>query len=221
MLKKKIFGTLFALSLGLSLASCGLPAATTTDTGGSEEISTPKDTASPESTPAESTTTELENAKLGVLYQLTDDETPIISKAKLKGNRYGSDAGINGYDYSTDKIRSIFEILEWVTISLESTKKELSYFVIPHQEDNSKITQASEENALYSGTLTAPEEEVEEWGWGDFYLNSDEASAGYYDLVFQYNEKNIAKIVLKFYDVDELSGKTDEEIESMMEAENA
>ncbi len=60
------------------------------------------------------------------------------------------------------------------------------------------------------------EENPEEWCWGAFYLPPEECEPGYYDFVFPCDGKAIATLLTRFYGAGELSGKSDDELETLM-----
>ena len=52
--------------------------------------------------------------------------------------------------------------------------------------------------------------------WGSFYLNKEECEPGYYDFVFTYEGKAIATLLTRFYNENELTVKSDAELEALM-----
>ena len=52
--------------------------------------------------------------------------------------------------------------------------------------------------------------------WGSFYLHPEECEPGYYDFVFTYEGKAIATLLTRFYNEDELTVKSDAELEALM-----
>ncbi|MBP5208488.1 MAG: hypothetical protein J6330_08535, partial [Clostridia bacterium] len=60
------------------------------------------------------------------------------------------------------------------------------------------------------------EENPDEYQWGSFYLHEDECEPGYYDFVFTYEGKAIATLLTRFYAANELTVKSDAELEALM-----
>ena len=60
------------------------------------------------------------------------------------------------------------------------------------------------------------EENPDEYPWGSFYLNKEECEPGYYDFVFTYEGKAIATLLTRFYNENELTVKSDAELEALM-----
>ena len=55
--------------------------------------------------------------------------------------------------------------------------------------------------------------------WGSFYLNKEECEPGYYDFVFTYEGKAIATLLTRFYNENELTVKSDAELEALINNE--
>ena len=55
-----------------------------------------------------------------------------------------------------------------------------------------------------------------EYNWGSFYVNEGDNAAGYYDFVFTYEGKAIATLMTRIYNMNELAGKSDAELEALM-----
>ena len=68
---------------------------------------------------------------------------------------------------------------------------------------------------LECGLSKDPEAE-ETFHWGSFYLHPEEVDPGYYDFVFIYNDKVFATMLTLFFKEDEISDKSDSELEKMM-----
>ena len=59
-------------------------------------------------------------------------------------------------------------------------------------------------------------ENPDETEWGSFYLHPEECEPGYYDFVFTYEGKAIATLLTRFYNENELTVKSDAELEALM-----
>ena len=103
----------------------------------------------------------------------------------------------------------------------------LRVWILTHREDQSsyETTQFSD---LMPGfvnycDLHYPEDEEnpEEYQWGSFYLNPADCQPGYYDFVYVYEGKAIAKMLTYFYADGEIQEKSDEELEKLMKGLSA
>ncbi len=169
----------------------------------------------------------------GVLnfYDLDDRDASVLTGLRTIGNRIGNSnntddyLGINAWPASSDHIRFIFALYEWVEIYPDSNLEYgLRLWVLEHREDQSYY-----ENAKFSDLMPGfktyidlrPEPDDPDYPWGSFYLNPDECTPGYYDLVFTYDGKAIATLLTKFYNEADLDGMDDQELTKLMEDEQA
>lgn len=156
----------------------------------------------------------------GKLYFINQEEgkDPVIKRLKLMGNVAGSD--INEKDYATEGIRCVFEMMEWVEIYPDTeAENNLKAWVLKHREDQEyyETAQFSETTPGFVMSVDLVKDtEDESMPWGSFYLNEEECEPGYYDLVFTSDGKAAASVLLKFYNMNELAGKSDEELEKLM-----
>lgn len=60
-------------------------------------------------------------------------------------------------------------------------------------------------------------ERGEDGNRSEFYVHSEDAEPGYYDLVFTAHGKAVASLVTRFYAEGELESKTDAELEKLMQ----
>ena len=206
---KKVFALLVAMTLVLSLAACGKDAGSAGDGGDRLTAAEKKqDTVIP-----------------GVLYQIDqkEGEEPLIRAVSLDGNQAGidDDDSVNGLEPSVDKIRFIFMLQEWISITLDSDKTSgLTAYIIKHQEDPETYIDsfASLLDDAPMVELNKPADD-DSWGyWGEMYLSEDYPT-GYYDLVFANGLKPVAKVTLKFFGSDELTPKSNDELWNMMKNE--
>ncbi len=206
---KKVFALLVAMTLVLSLAACGKDAGSAGDGGDRLTAAEKKqDTVIP-----------------GVLYQIDqkEGEEPLIRAVSLDGNQAGidDDDSVNGLEPSVDKIRFIFMLQEWISITLDSDKTSgLTAYIIKHQEDPETYIDsfASLLDDAPMVELNKPADD-DSWGyWGEMYLSEDYPT-GYYDLVFANGLKPVAKVTLKFFGSDELTPKSNDELWDMMKNE--
>jgi hypothetical protein len=145
-----------------------------------------------------------------------DRDSSVLRGVRFSGNRSGSDE-FNSKPPATSGIRCIFELNEWVAAMPDTdVTSGILVYVLPHRED-----QKYYETAQFSGDM--PDlaavynmEHIDGEGWGAFYLNPEEAEAGYYDFVFVYEGKAIATLLTRFYDEGQLENLTDKELYECM-----
>lgn len=201
---KKMFLALIAVLMVLALAACGKknePTNATNDSqGGQTEKAMVPGTLNP--------------------INLKEGEKPALKGLRLAGNRAGSseEGGFNDKPVAAEGIRCIFELDEWVEIYPELEKTgSVSLWVFTHREDQSSYEKLTFSDAL-QGLATFVDlnkPESKEDSWGSFYLNPSDVKEGYYDLVFTVDGKAAASVLTRFYKPDELSDKSDAELEKM------
>lgn len=161
---------------------------------------------------------------LGKLYfvNLEEGKQPVMTGLTLAGNRCGT-GDFNNKPYATEGIRSVFELDEWVEFYPETKALTgIKVMVFQHKADQGFYLK----NALNEDTsgyvqeceLSKDPDAEETSQWGSFYLHPDEVAPGYYDFVFIYNGKVFATMLTKFYKPEELSFKSDSELEELMKA---
>ena len=159
---------------------------------------------------------------LGKLYfvNIKEGERPIMNALRLYGDRCGSES-FNNKPYATEGIRSIFELNEWIEFYPQaSATSGIKVMVFTHKADQSFYIK----NSLNDKTpgyiqeldLNKDPEQEENYHWGSFYLNPEEVSPGYYDFVFIYKNKVFATMLTHFYKEEEISDKSDSELEELM-----
>ena len=159
---------------------------------------------------------------LGKLYfvNIKEGEKPIMTALRLYGDRCGSES-FNNKPYATEGIRSIFELNEWIEFYPQaSATSGIKVMVFTHKADQSFYIK----NSLNDKTpgyiqeldLNKDPEQEENYHWGSFYLNPEEVSSGYYDFVFIYKNKVFATMLTHFYKEEEISDKSDSELEELM-----
>lgn len=226
---------LLAALLILILTACGKkPAPGGSSANGNNTPTESKTPSGTENTPSGGTNSTENNAAEKAMIpgtlnfiNLKDGETPVLKALRLYGNRAGEgDAGDGkGFNYkpaSTEGIRCIFELHEWVEIYPDTEQTSgIRLWVFEHRED-----QTSYEKLTFSDvakgfityqSLEKPEGEND--SWGSFYLNSDSVPAGYYDFIFTIDGKPVATLLTRFYKAGELENKSDAELEQIMQEE--
>ena len=183
-------------------------------------------TNSPDNNAGEATSANTEQVQdtmvLGKLYfvNLKEGEKPVMTALTLAGNRCGS-TEFNSKPAATESIRSFFELDEWVEFYPEaSAKTGIKVMVFKHNADQGFYLN----NALNDETpgyvqqldLNKEPDAEENAHWGSFYLNHEEVEPGLYDFVFIYDNKVFATMLTKFYKNDELSEKSDSDLEKLM-----
>lgn len=156
----------------------------------------------------------------GVLYQLNLEEgqEPIVRGISLSGNGAGSDK-INNRAPSTDNIRFVFGINEWIYVVLDTDKTEdLFGFIVAHGNDPVVYNESAFIESLYDSDKAS---------YSPFWVNENGAVAwdtyvfstndpGFFDLVICYEEKPVAMVVLRIYPDEALNDFSDEQLESFM-----
>ena len=221
---KKTLALLLAALMLLSLAACGGKTEPTEPAGTDAPVTDAADeTAQPDGT-EDGTTTDaapVEAALLpGTLYQLEDTDAPAVRALRLAGNVVGS-GEFNAREAGTTGIRCIFQLNEWVEIYPETDAKEgLGVWVFARREnpDEYKTAQLSEDAEGFAAYCDLPYDAEAEADAprGSFYLNPDDAEAGYYDLVFALNGKATAVVTVRFYNDAELQNQSDEALAQLM-----
>lgn len=151
---------------------------------------------------------------------LEDRDPSVLRGVTLTGNRAGGET-INARVPATETIRDIFELNEYVGVTLDSDKTTgITLWVFNHADDQKIYETAafSEELPGFAQVceLKRDTENPENTVWGEFYLNPDDCKAGYYDFVFVSDGKAIATILTRFYNAEELIGKTEAQLEKLM-----
>ena len=152
----------------------------------------------------------------GVLYQLNpvEGQEPVVRAVALSGNRAGDE--INKREPSTDNIRFVFELSEWIGIWVDSDKKDSLFAVIlPHTKDPDFYTldslQAIPDNASYVNLELTEEGKI----YGETYIISIN-NPGFYDIVIADNAKPVALILIKAFNEGEIEGISDEQLDKYM-----
>ena len=240
---KKALAILLALSLTAALAACGKQdessdksdAATTTtaaaanqqESSGEDQTTTTTTTAATDS-PQDSKVSDessdvgevlgpLEPGKL-FIFPLEDGEEQVLRNVRLAGNCAGT-ADFNAID-PTERVRCVFELEEWIEIYPDTDAESgLKCWAFRHKDDLAFYLDntLSEESDGFVQVLDLNKNPDDETGcWGSFYLFSEECEAGLYDLVFTHNGKPVGALITKFYNHNELTSKSDEELEELM-----
>ena len=227
---KKILALTLALLVLVSLAACG-----SCGSSGNNSTNNSAATGDDQQSGNESGTGDnsqsgstAEPAKLSArinLIDLDDRDPSVLRGVVIKGNCAGTgDAdGFNSKESSLTDVRCIFELNEWVYFYPDTDATYgLRVWILKHRDDQEyyntcKFSDLMPNFANYCD-LHYPEDEEnpDEWYWGSFYLNKDECEPGYYDFVFTYEGKAIATLLTRFYNENELTVKSDAELEALM-----
>ena len=167
-----------------------------------------------------------EPAKLSArinLINLDDRDPSVLRGVTIKGNCAGTADGFNNRESSLTDVRCIFELNEWIEFYPDTDATYgLRVWILKHRDDQEyyntcKFSDLMPNFANYCD-LHYPEDEEnpDEWNWGSFYLHEDECEPGYYDFVFTYEGKAIATLLTRFYAANELTVKSDAELEALM-----
>ena len=225
---KTVLSLILALSVLVSIAACGntnnndqgnTTAADTASNGTQQSGEQPADTTG-------SGANDPEPAKLtGKLNIITGDDrdASILRGVRICGNCVGSADNFNSRESSLTDVRCIFELGEWIEFYPDTDAEYyLRVWVLKHRDDQDyykdcKFSDLMPNFAAYCDLhYPADEENPDSWYWGNFYLHPDENETGYYDFVFTYEGKAIATLLTRFYNADEISGKSDAELEALM-----
>ena len=158
---------------------------------------------------------------LGKLYfvNIEEGKQPVMTALSLNGNRCGSEA-FNNKPYASEGIRSVFELDEWIEFHPEaSAGSGLKVLVFKHKENQDFYLENSLDDETPGYVLECelnrdPDEETNHWG--SFYLHPEEVDPGLYDFVFIYGDKVFANMLTRFYQREEISEKSDSELEQLM-----
>ena len=160
------------------------------------------------------------------IIELDDRDSSVLRGVAIKGNHAGSYDGINGKESSLTDVRCIFELNEWVYFYPDTDATYgLRVWILKHRDDQEYYNTAKfsdlDPNFANYCDLHYPEdaENPDETEWGSFYLNPEECEPGYYDFVFTYEGKAIATLLTRFYNENELTVKSDAELEALINNE--
>ncbi len=231
---KRLFALLITIIMVASLAACGTNNSNTNgnnssangnESGGTVDINSNTNENNSSANGNESGGT-VENAMIpGTLnfIELDDRDPSVLRGVAIKGNHAGSYDGINGKESSLTDVRCIFELNEWVYFYPDTDATYgLRVWILKHRDDQEYYNTAKfsdlDPNFVNYCDLHYPEdaENPDETEWGSFYLNKEECEPGYYDFVFTYEGKAIATLLTRFYNENELTVKSDAELEALM-----
>ena len=158
---------------------------------------------------------------LGKLFfvNIEEGEQPIMTALSLFGDRCGS-RDFNNKPYATEGIRSVFELNEWIEFHPQAKAGSgIKVMVFMHKEDQGFYLKNSLDDETPGYVLECelnkdPDEEANHWG--SFYLHPEEVNPGYYDFVFVYDNKVFATMLTHFYQQEEISDKSDSDLEKLM-----
>ena len=231
---KKTLTIILAVVLVLGLAACG-------SSGSTSQSNNPSSSGNNSSNPPASSTGDnqqsgnsntsqsgnnAEAAKLTGkmnIINLDDRDPSVLRGVAIKGNQAGTADGFNSKESSLTGVRCVFELNEWVYFYPDTDATYgLKVWILKHRDDQEyyntcKFSDLMPNFANYCD-LHYPEdaENPDETEWGSFYLNPDECEPGYYDFVFTYEGKAIATLLTRFYAENELTVKSDAELEALM-----
>ena len=235
---KKTLAIVLAFVLVLGLAACG-------SSGSTSQSNNPSSSGNNSSNPPASSTGDnqpsgnesgvdntsqngnnAEAAKLTGklnLINLDDRDPSVLRGVIIKGLSVGTADGFNGRESSLTDVRCIFELSEWVEFYPDTDATYgLRVWILKHRDDQEYYNKAKfsdlDPNFANYCDLHYPEdaENPDETELGSFYLHPEECEPGYYDFVFTYEGKAIATLLTRFYNENELTVKSDAELEALM-----
>ena len=217
----RLFAAIFSATM--LLASCGgsQNQNSTTDSANNSATTTDGSTASNNS--GNATKADAQKAMIpGKLnfVNLMDGEQPVMTALTLKGNQVGS-AEWNDRKPATEGIRCIFNLNEWIEFyPVTNAEYGIKVWIIKHKDDQSYYLKNKMRDItpgfVQGGDIRKDPDAEEGSHWGSMYVNPDNAEPGYYDFVFTYEDKVFATMLTKFYKVDELDNKSDDELTDLM-----
>jgi hypothetical protein len=217
----RLFAAIFSATM--LLASCGgsQNQNSTTDSANNYATTTDGSTASHNS--GNATKADAQKAMIpGKLnfVNLKDGEQPVMTALTLKGNQVGSTEW-NDRKPATEGIRCIFNLNEWIEFyPVTNAEYGIKVWIIKHKDDQSYYLKNKMRDItpgfVQGGDIRKDPDAEEGSPWGSMYVNPDNAEPGYYDFVFTYEDKVFATMLTKFYKVDELDRKSDDELTDLM-----
>lgn len=217
----RLFAAIFSATM--LLASCGgsQNQNSTTDSANNSATTTDGSTASNNS--GNATKADAQKAMIpGKLnfVNLKDGEQPVMTALTLKGNQVGSTEW-NDRKPATEGIRCIFNLNEWIEFyPVTNAEYGIKVWIIKHKDDQSYYLKNKMRDItpgfVQGGDIRKDPDAEEGSPWGNMYVNPDNAEPGYYDFVFTYEDKVFATMLTKFYKVDELDRKSDDELTDLM-----
>lgn len=217
----RLFAAIFSATM--LLASCGgsQNQNSTTDSANNSATTTDGSTASNNS--GNATKADAQKAMIpGKLnfVNLKDGEQPVMTALTLKGNQVGSTEW-NDRKPATEGIRCIFNLNEWIEFyPVTNAEYGIKVWIIKHKDDQSYYLKNKMRDItpgfVQGGDIRKDPDAEEGSPWGSMYVNPDNAEPGYYDFVFTYEDKVFATMLTKFYKVDELDRKSDDELTDLM-----
>lgn len=231
---KRLFALLITIIMVASLAACGTNNSNTNENNSTNPpASSNGDNQQSGNESGNGNTTQSGNnaeaakltGKMNII-NLDDRDPSVLRGVVIKGNHAGSYDGINGKESSLTDVRCIFELNEWVYFYPDTDATYgLRVWILKHRDDQEYYNKAKfsdlDPNFVNYCDLHYPEdaENPDETEWGSFYLNPEECEPGYYDFVFTYEGKAIATLLTRFYNENELTVKSDAELEDLIESE--
>ena len=236
---KRLFALLITIIMVASLAACGTNNSNTNENNSSANGNESGGTVDNNSNTNENNSSAngnesggtVENAMIpGTLnfIELDDRDPSVLRGVTIKGNCAGTADGFNGKESSLTDVRCIFELNEWVYFYPDTDATYgLRVWILKHRDDQEYYNKAKfsdlDPNFANYCDLHYPEDadNPDQTEWGSFYLHKEECEPGYYDFVFTYEGKAIATLLTRFYKEDELTVKSDAELEDLIESERA
>ena len=231
---KKILTVVLALLMIVSLVACGKTNNNNSNQGNNNSANSTSDNSQSENNSGNesgnsNTSQSGNNAEAAKLtgkiniINLDDRDPSVLRGIIVKGNCAGTADGFNNRESSLTDVRCIFELNEWIEFYPDTDATYgLRVWILKHRDDQEYYNKAKfsdlDPNFVNYCDLHYPEdaENPDEWYWGNFYLHPEECEPGYYDFVFTYEGKAIATLLTRFYAENELTVKSDAELEALM-----
>lgn len=215
-MKKRVLAIVLTIAIATTAIACSKKDNKAATSGASDKpaVEESEETANSDKTAQNGAGATDVREMLGRLYILNaDQQDATITAVKLIGNRVGSDEDINGLEPSSDNIRCIFEMNEWIGIYpvTDIDAEGFRIFIFPHENDFSAYTSTYLSDHAYAanGYFQNNEDIPGVKYYTEAYIDSQYNPAGYYDIVFFKVDQPIAVVPVKVYAEGELDNATD------------
>lgn len=146
------------------------------------------------------------------------DDIPELRGVSFFGNRAGT-AEFNNKATAKEGIRCVFELNEYFGCTLDTDATYgIKVYILNHRDDQ-KYYETAQYTDLMPGFVNVytPVFDPDESVWtGELYISPEDAEPGYYDFVFTYEGTPFAKLYTRFFAEDELSEKSDSDLEKLI-----
>ncbi|MBR5949023.1 MAG: hypothetical protein IKZ82_10350 [Clostridia bacterium] len=143
-----------------------------------------------------------------------------LNGVSLSAERTGTPGGINNWEPSLTKVRTVFELDEWIAYTLEyeygNEYAKLGVWLFPHRELSEYKDISEMEGDVFFCEYELPYETYPLPIDDMFDLQTKYHAIGDYDLLLTLNGEIVAGTLLSFVENGALEGKSDDQIASLM-----